>query len=202
MQTLSHDAYLALREGAEVIEYDAHGDKVLRLANGSYLKLFRRKRLISSAAWYPYAQRFADNAVALKAKGIPCPDIISVYRIPDIKRDAVHYLPLAGNTLRGLVAQGMDAATEERLKADFTRFIVRLHNCGVYFRSLHLGNVVLTPDQLFGLIDIADLRVYRQPLSVRLRSRNLKRLQGLDSESDWVDSNAILAATSPRQAHS
>jgi phage gp46-like protein len=65
VQTLSHDAYLALRADATVLERDLHGDKVLQLADGSYLKLFRRKRLISSAAWYPYAQRFADNALIL-----------------------------------------------------------------------------------------------------------------------------------------
>jgi hypothetical protein len=198
--TLSNDEYLALRVNATVLERDLHGEKVLRLENGSYLKLFRRKRLISSAAWYPYAQRFADNALALKEKGIPCPYVIGVYRVPGIKRDAVHYWPLAGTTLRGLIARGIDKPTEQELKADFTKFVVHLHNGGVYFRSLHLGNVVLTPDHTFGLIDIADLRVYPHALGERLRTRNLKRLQGLASESGWVDSNAILSATSQRQA--
>ena len=65
MQTLEQADYLALRADARVLEYDRHGDKVLQLADGSYLKLFRRKRLLSSAAWYPYAKRFADNALAL-----------------------------------------------------------------------------------------------------------------------------------------
>jgi hypothetical protein len=46
LQTLSHDAYLALRADATVLERDLHGEKVLQLADGSYLKLFRRKRLI------------------------------------------------------------------------------------------------------------------------------------------------------------
>ena len=46
MQTLEHDDYLALRAGATVLEHDRYGDKVLQLADGSYLKLFRRKRLI------------------------------------------------------------------------------------------------------------------------------------------------------------
>ena len=51
LQTLSNDEYLALRANATVLEYDLHGEKVLQLADGSYLKLFRRKRLISSSAW-------------------------------------------------------------------------------------------------------------------------------------------------------
>ncbi|MGH8426151.1 MAG: toluene tolerance protein, partial [Pseudomonas fluorescens] len=55
MQALDHTRYLALREGAQVLEADGSGDKVLRLTDGSILKLFRRKRLLTSAAWYPYA---------------------------------------------------------------------------------------------------------------------------------------------------
>lgn len=71
MQALDHTRYLALREGAQVLEADGSGDKVLRLTDGSILKLFRRKRLLSSAAWYPYAKRFADNCDALRERHIP-----------------------------------------------------------------------------------------------------------------------------------
>ncbi|MCB1890810.1 MAG: toluene tolerance protein, partial [Rhodocyclaceae bacterium] len=78
MQTLEHDAYLALRADAQVLERDRHGDKVLVLGDGTYLKLFRRKRLISSTAWYPYAKRFADNALALAERNIPCPVVIGL----------------------------------------------------------------------------------------------------------------------------
>lgn len=61
LEIVENDAYMKLRSGAEIIEADRFGEKVLTLADGSMLKLFRRKRLLSSAAWYPYAQRFADN---------------------------------------------------------------------------------------------------------------------------------------------
>ena len=38
----------------------------------------------------------------------------------------------------------------------------------MYFRSLHLGNVVVTPDQRLGLIDVADMldRVARENMRV------------------------------------
>ena len=42
MDVLDHPAFLALTTGADVLEQDAHGDKVLRLADGSFVKLFRR----------------------------------------------------------------------------------------------------------------------------------------------------------------
>lgn len=192
LERLEHDDYLALRAGASVLEADGFGDKVLHLADGTMLKLFRRKRFFSSAAWYPYARRFADNAAALHRRQIPAPVVIAVWRVPSIGRDAVHYHPLIGQTLRELLRQGVDEDTERVLKAAFTRFIVRLHECGVYFRSLHLGNVVLTPDRQLGLIDISDARIGRRSLSRQLRARNLRRLQGIAGESDWVDFPAVM----------
>ncbi len=155
MQALEHARYLALREGAQVLEADGTGDKVLRLGDGSMLKLFRRKRLITSAAWYPYAKRFADNCRTLAERGIPCPRVRQVYRIAEIARDAVHYDPLPGQTLRQLLE---DPLSDDRRRAQLGAFIAQLHEKGVYFRSAHLGNVVLTPEGELGLIDIADLR--------------------------------------------
>ncbi|HMV03966.1 MAG TPA: toluene tolerance protein [Accumulibacter sp.] len=186
------DAYLALRAGATVIEADSFGEKVLLLVDGSMLKLFRRKRLLSSAAWYPYAERFADNASALRQRGIPVPEVIDVFRIPSIGRDAVHYHPLPGRTLRQLRREGLEPSREARLKDAFTHLLVELHEKGVYFRSLHLGNVVCTPDGRLGLIDIADARMSRRPLRRHQRIRNLQRLLKTADESEWVDEKAIL----------
>jgi len=192
LKIMPPDAYLALRAGATVIEADSFGEKVLLLVDGSMLKLFRRKRLLSSAAWYPYAERFADNASALRQRGIPVPEVIDVFRIPSIGRDAVHYHPLPGRTLRQLRREGLDPSREARLKTAFTHLLVELHEKGVYFRSLHLGNVVCTPDGRLGLIDIADARMSRRPLRRHQRIRNLQRLLKTAEESDWVDERAIL----------
>lgn len=181
-----------MRTDATVLECDGHGDKVLRLADGSFIKLFRRKRLISSASWYPYAQRFADNAAALEARGIPCPRVISVFRIAELDRDAVHYTPLPGITLRERVRRGLDAAEQEQLRTAFNHFVRRLHDLGIYFRSLHLGNVLLTPTGELGLIDISDIRVHRGPLSRFWRARNLSRMEGIADERHWLDRRIIL----------
>jgi len=195
LETISEDAYLRLREGAEVIERDGHGEKVLSLPDGSYLKLFRRKRLISSAAWYPYAQRFADNAAALQKRGIPCPKVVALYRVQQIKRDIVVYRPLPGRTLREIVQAG---AGDVVLRAHLDDFIFQLHEAGVYFRSLHLGNIVLTPDSRLGLIDIADLRTQNKPLRSGLRQRNLQHLNRHPGDKAWLDSTAALRSESGR----
>ena len=193
MNVLDHQEFLALKAGAEVLEQDAHGEKVLRLTNGSLIKLFRRKRLVSSTAWYPYAQRFADNAEALAQRGIPVPRVIDIWRIPSIKRDAVHYHPLEGVTLRSLnrPESNIDLTA---LKKRFTDFIIHLHRLGIYFRSLHLGNVILTPAGELGLIDFSDLRIYRASLPIFMRRRNIRRMLEMPAESDWIDTEAILAA--------
>ena len=182
MQTLSHDAYLALRASATVVERDLHGEKVLRLEDGNYLKLFRRKRLLSSAAWYPYAQRFTDNAAELGKRGIPCPEVTGVFRIAGFSRDAVRYLPLAGETLRQVI--GAEAAPPD-LPEKLGRFVARLHESGIYFRSLHLGNIVLTPSGALGLIDVADLRTQNRALDNNQRKRNLQRLRRDPPDCFW-----------------
>jgi serine/threonine protein kinase len=192
LASLGHENFLALKAGGEAIEADSFGEKVLRLADGSFLKLFRRKRLITSAAWYPYALRFVDNAEVLSSLGIPVPRVIAVYRVPSMARDAVHYQPLAGTTLRSLIRRGLDAENERRLKRLFTSFVIRLHSLGIYFRSLHLGNVVLTPAGELGLIDFSDLRVYPRPLPAFMRRRNLRRMLEIPGECGWIDSDAIL----------
>lgn len=169
MKKLSKEGYLTLREGAEVIEADAHGDKVLFLSDGTYLKLFRRKRLITTALIFPYAQRFAKNATKLARLNIPSVTIIELYRIPSVQRTAVHYNPLIGTTLRKL-PNGIDASLTNKLGA----FIRDLHDKGIYFRSLHLGNIVLTQSNKLGLIDISDMKFLNSSLSLKLRLRNFK----------------------------
>lgn len=185
MQILQHDDYISLREGGKVIEKDGHGDKVIILADGTFLKLFRRKRLISSAAIWPYAQRFADNAAKLKQLGIPCPEIISVYRIPSIERDAVHYHPLLGLTLRQL--RDGEGDCPEDIRERFWEFVDKVQNLGIYFRSMHLGNVVLTPEGELGLIDISDMRIKKKKLSASLVKRNLDHIRVDPKDTTWLE---------------
>jgi hypothetical protein len=193
MQDLALSAYESLRAGAQVLEADKHGDKVLRLADGNFLKLFRRKRLISSAALYPYAQRFADNAGALQRLQIPCPQIIGVYRVPEISRDAVHYHPLPGLTLRQLIAGDTGKLA---LRSQLGAFISKLHDSGVYFRSLHLGNIVETPEGELGLIDISDMRTQSRSLGKRQRQRNFRHMLRYPADREWLlkDGGEALAA--------
>ena len=182
-----------------MLEADSYGEKVLALANGNMLKLFRRKRLITSAAWRPYAQRFADNCQGLSKLGIPCPEVLSVYRIPSIERDAVLYIPLAGKTIRQLITSGMSEQEESLLKHAIQGFISILQDKGVFFRSLHLGNIVKTPAGSLGLIDVADMKLKKGALGKFQRNRNAKHLARYQADAAWL--NLPTLHETPKSAH-
>ena len=104
-------SYLQLRDNAEVLEADGHGDKVLRLRDGSFLAVSpQAPDFLRSPV--PYAERFARNASELARRGIVCPKVLDVLRIPHIQRDAVRYEPLPGQTLRQLDRNDRSAAIQ------------------------------------------------------------------------------------------
>lgn len=196
-KTLSDDQFLELRGDATVIEQDGHGEKVLLRTDGTFVKLFRRKRLLSSAMWYPYAERFVDNAAYLLACKIPAPAVIALYRVPTRARDAVHYHPVPGQTLRQLFREDPAPADLADIRDQLVRLVRTLFSHGVYFRSLHLGNIVRQPDGTFGLIDISDLQHKSSALGGRMRQRNIERMKRIcePGEDAWLDFPAMLAAS-------
>lgn len=165
------DEYRELRVSAKVLESDGFGDKVLQLADGRMLKLFRWKGRLSSSHWFPYSARFVRNADTLQGLGIPTVTDVRRFELPSEERSGVLYQPLPGETLRRL---GVAGALTETDCAATGRLLAQLHAMGILFRSIHLGNIVKTPDGELGLIDIADLS--RQPLPL-LRSQRLRNFQ-------------------------
>ncbi|MCK5893853.1 MAG: toluene tolerance protein [Endozoicomonadaceae bacterium] len=173
MRTLTTEEHMTLIAGAQVIEADGFGDKVLLLNNGDYLKLFRRKRLLSSALLVSPSMRFIRNAGLLVKRGVSTVTITDHYYIPSLKRMAVHYQPLLGETLRTLLADS-SADNRSKLMTLLGVFIARLHKKGIYFRSLHLGNIVRTPNCELGLIDVADMRCGYFSVNIRCCLRNFR----------------------------
>ena len=90
---------------------------------------------------------------------------------------AVLYRPLPGDTLRNHWRR-IDAEQRSIEVRQFGAFLAHLHQSGVYFRSLHLGNVLYTPDGDFGLIDFLDIRFKSRPLRPTLIRRNFEHLRG------------------------
>ncbi|MFJ2488680.1 O-antigen ligase family protein [Pseudomonas sp. NPDC087639] len=174
-----------LSSDAQVIEEDGLGPKVLRLADGSFLKLFRRRRWYTSGSFNPYSERFAVNSEQLRTMGIPTPKVLDLYRLED-GSSAVHYAPLSGHTMRQVLQNTTASPVRGALVERFGKFMGQLHDQGVYFRSLHLGNVLVMEDGEFGLIDLADLRIYPSALSLSLRQRNLRHMQRYTVDKHWL----------------
>lgn len=184
VKLLKPQALETLSEGADVIEADGLGPKVIRLEDGTFLKLFRARRWYTSGGFNPYSERFATNSEQLRAQGIAAPLILDVYRLQD-DSSAVRYQPLSGLTLRQ-VLHSLDSSLRESLVERFGKFMAQLHERGVYFRSLHLGNVLLMEDGEFALIDVADMRIYPSALRNALRQRNLKHMQRYPQDRAWL----------------
>lgn len=174
MKPFSMDEFQKLVSISEILEQDDHGPKVLKTPEGLMAKIFRRKRLVSSALIKPYAARFVENARKLKALGFSTVDIVDLCYCREIKRALVFYRPLPGETLRTTLRnKGHDDELVER----FVQLLARLHEKGVFFRSCHFNNVIVANslDDL-GMIDVSDMRIKTHRLSCGQRKRNFKHI--------------------------
>jgi tRNA A-37 threonylcarbamoyl transferase component Bud32 len=189
MKKLSSKAFNRLCQNSTVLAADHYGDKVILLTDNTILKLFRLKRIISSALIYSPAKRFKRNAQKLQRLAIPTVSIIEVFKIKSIKRTAVHYQQLSGETIRDYLQK--NKGSEYFLKS-LGKFIAHLHESGIYFRSAHFGNLIFTPDKQFGLIDISDMKIYSSPLNKNKRLRNLKHIFRLAEDIDLIKNNTFI----------
>jgi hypothetical protein len=61
-----------------------------------------------------------------------------------------------------------------------------LHDKGIFFRSIHFGNIILLPDNNYGLIDITDVRYYKNPVPLRRRAVNLATPLRYSEDADRI----------------
>ncbi|WP_456379709.1 hypothetical protein [Thiolapillus sp.] len=172
MKVISEEQHQQLVAGAKVMEEQSFGVKVWLLPDRRIVKVFRIKRPLSSSRLYPYNMRFANNARRLLARDVAAPNILETYYCPDIQRHAVVYDLLEGETFSELLS----GAGDESLFRTLARFLGELHEKGIYFRSVHPGNVLLREDGGMGLIDIQDIRFWPWRLGKKTRARNFRHL--------------------------
>jgi len=173
MKRLPLENYQRLSEGAQLLEQDGYGPKVLLTPQGRIIKLFRRKRLFSHATLYSHARRFRRNAQRLIRYGVPSVEVEQLYRCPAIARDLVIYPRLSGTTLRHFATEAPGGINQ---LGELAKFIAVLHHKGIYFRSLHLGNILIRPDNSLALIDVADLEFKWLPMGPLSRVRNFRHM--------------------------
>jgi len=186
---LSRRDYQALIEDARVLTRAGKHVKVMTLADGDLLKLFWLRRSLSSGWIYPYSLRFAHNARRLIDLGIPSVQVKATHYIPTEHLHVARYAPLPGETLYTLPLDSYLTGLAE--------FLAMLHHQGIYFRSLHLANVLRLEDGKFGLIDVADLTFKHRRLTPPERVRNLLHILRREDNRDrfeWAGLVELLEA--------
>ncbi|MBB71697.1 MAG: toluene tolerance protein [Legionellales bacterium] len=169
MKRLSDKDLSQLFANAQVLGEHKRGPKILLTPEGDILKVFYRRGGLSSDKLFPYAKRFIRHSQQLHRSGIETVDITDSYYCPHNKAYILRYPKLPGDDVRSLVKQ------QPELLADVARFVAKLHEKGIFFRAIHLGNL-LYHEGKFALLDITDLSIQRRPLSHWRRVRNLKHL--------------------------
>lgn len=161
--------------GGKVLEKDARGPKVVALENGLFLKIFYTRRHPVLARLQPAAKRFARNIERLDQFKIPSPHLCEQLWLDSTRTvSACIYRPLPGESVEQLYRrQPLEAGA---VLPELAAFMRHLHVSGIYFRSLHLGNIIILPEGGFGLIDILDMRFKGRPLNVWQIQRNFKHL--------------------------
>jgi hypothetical protein len=160
----------AIQDGTIISQHGVYGPKVILMPNGDYIKVFNPKSGFTKRHFFPKYKTFIKNAQRLNQIGIPCVEIKEVF-LTENKSYAVRYKPLEGTDLRTLAQRDPHTTLLE-----FIPFLVSLHEKGIYFRGIHLANVLKLNDGSYGLIDRADLYFKRPPLSIFTRARNLAHL--------------------------
>ncbi|MDZ7888480.1 MAG: lipopolysaccharide kinase InaA family protein [Pseudomonas sp.] len=163
-------------DSGKVLEQDARGPKVVALENGLFLKIFHTRRHPLLARLKPAARRFAENARCLNNLNIKTPLITDLFWLDkQAGLSGCLYQPLPGTSLEQIYMREPEQI-HERLSA-LAAFIRELHRKRIYFRSLHLGNILLLPSGEFGLIDFLDMSRKRTPISAWRSTRNFAHLK-------------------------
>jgi hypothetical protein len=168
-------------KNGEILEKDARGPKVIALKSGPesglFLKIFHTRRHPLLARLQPAATRFEKNTQCLKKLGIPAPEVVDRFwldALSEKRLSACLYRPLPGISLERLFRQ--DPEDIKTLLPGLAHFIRQLHQKRVYFRSLHVGNILFLPEGGFGLIDVLDLKHCVLPLGRWRIERNFQHL--------------------------
>ena len=188
MKSLTKSEFENLIAGAELLKSDGYGPKVYRRPDATYVKLFRQKRILSLSNLWPYVKRFKNNSLKLKHRGIDTVTVLELYNCQEIERTIVTYSELKGELLRSALSKQDSPMLAQQLAA----FIADLHKKGIYFRSIHLENIILQPNNRLGLIDIADMRIRYFTLNPLRRVRNLCHMLKYQEDNGILSVNGRL----------
>lgn len=134
-------------------------------------KFFYKRKRISTSTFFPQADRFRINSIRLAQCGVKAPKVNEIFYCEDFPVHIVTYGLIEGVDFRELCGKG-----ELDCLNILPEYLSQLHDTGVYFRAIHLGNIVRCLSGEKALIDISDLSVKSGNLSIFRRARNIAHL--------------------------
>lgn len=170
MDTITEQEFWKLCQGATILEQGLTLPKVLETAEEQIIKVFRVRRRISKNSFYPPSKRFLVNAKRLAKKKIASVDVRKFYTCPELNIHVIVYQKINGEDLRQSVRQG-----NLELLTLLATYLAHLHSQGIFFRGIHLANLICTDDG-FSIIDMSDLKIRARKLGLPSIIRNMLHL--------------------------
>jgi len=171
MKTISSAELDALCLHGKAIDKKSGYPAVILHPDGTATKIWARKKgFFSSSTLRPYSLRFIKNATELIKRGIEAPEILNHAKLENSHVRIVTYKTLPGTSIREL----LKSSPEQVNIITLTEYIAELHQKGISFGGMHLGNIIQrSGDQGYGLIDFTDVKFYNHPLTLTQRAANL-----------------------------
>ena len=170
---------------ARVLSGNIDGPCVFMLPDDRILKLFRSARGLSSNWLVPYARRFERAAQRLIERGVRTVAVESSFKIQETGHHGVIYRPVPGIEVRQAL---LDPERCESLLSRVAEYFADLHAKGVFFHSMHLGNIIVDSEGRFGLVDVARVGFVRQQLDHGRRARSFKPIFNHPEDQAWLAS--------------
>lgn len=171
-QKMSEVAWQEMASEFAVVEKSRNKLKVAADSEGNLYKCYYRPSFFSKRFFANEAKKFAENSEMLRALGIDAPDVRQLIYVDRVMTVAV-YPKLPGFSVRQL--WNRNELNDDYSLMRLASFIGHLHDKGIYFRGLHVGNILFYDDQ-FSLLDVSDVQFLGEPLKRTQRVRNFKPL--------------------------
>jgi tRNA A-37 threonylcarbamoyl transferase component Bud32 len=169
-QQISETAYQSLVANAQVLKLRRGNPAILLTPDQRIIKHIYQRPWYSSSRIWPYAQRFITSAKQLAKQGILVPEIHARYYYAPERCEILVYSYLNGKSLLTLALENNDTQLQ-----GFPAFVAKLHRLGIFFRDLHLDNIIVYNNE-YALIDLASVKCYRKSLSLPKRAKNLLKI--------------------------
>jgi serine/threonine protein kinase len=165
-------------DGNEILYGSTEHPGIMLSPTGEIIKSFFKRKKISTSTFFPQAEQFKKNSQRLFERGIKGPIVTDIIYCKEIPVHMVVYNRLEGDDLRVLAErEGVNVLSQ------LPSYLAELHEIGVFFRAIHLGNILLHAREM-SLIDISDLSIQSSPLGNFQRARNLAHLFNSDLDKN------------------